>query len=124
MTDDVKRFFNNLINKVNNLYLILITDRDGVPLLRVSHNKNMDLALFPTLIPTFTTSSDQATKLGLGRNRTIISIYSNYQVVQMNKLPLIVTCIGNENCNIGHILALEKQIDNYLDELKFAVTES
>lgn len=40
----------------------------------------MDFALMPSFIPTFTTACDQASKLGLGRNKTIISMYSNYQV--------------------------------------------
>lgn len=42
----------------------------------------------------------------------------------MNKLPLIVTFIGTEDCNTGHILALSNQIDNYLDEIKQTVTEA
>lgn len=42
----------------------------------------------------------------------------------MNKLPLIITFIGSDNCNIGHILALESQIDGYLDDVKLAVTEA
>lgn len=35
----------------------------------------------------------------------------------MNKLPLIVTFIGDENCNVGHILAIESEIDPYLEEI-------
>lgn len=68
--------------RVSGLYVIQITDRDGVPLLRVnqSKEKNVDFALMPSFIPTFTTACDQASKLGLGRNKTIISMYSNYQV--------------------------------------------
>lgn len=46
------------------------------------------------------------------------------QVIQLNKLPLIVTFIGNANCNTGHILALDSQIDGYLDEIKQTVTEA
>lgn len=42
----------------------------------------------------------------------------------MNKLPLIVTFIGSETCNTGHILALESQIDSYLDDVKQAVIEA
>lgn len=42
----------------------------------------------------------------------------------MNKLPLIVTFVGTENCNTGHILSLEEEMDTYLEELKLAVTES
>ncbi|KAH8409318.1 hypothetical protein KR222_000190 [Zaprionus bogoriensis] len=125
MSDDIKKYFNGLLHKVSGLYVIQITDRDGVPLLRVSHSqeKNVDFALMPSFIPTFTTACDQASKLGLGRNKTIISMYSNYQVVQMNKLPLILTFVGAEDCNTGHILALEHQVDGYLEDIKLAVTE-
>lgn len=35
----------------------------------------------------------------------------------MNKLPLIVTFIGDESCNVGHILAIESEIDPYLEEI-------
>ncbi|KAL7738994.1 hypothetical protein ACLKA6_014988 [Drosophila palustris] len=126
MSDDIKKYFNGLLHKVSGLYVIQITDRDGVPLLRVSHSqdKNVDFALMPSFIPTFTTACDQASKLGLGRNKTIISMYSNYQVVQMNKLPLILTFVGAEDCNTGHILALEHQVDGYLEDIKLAVTEA
>lgn len=126
MSDDIKKYFNSLLHKVSGLYVIQITDRDGVPLLRVSHfqEKNVDFALMPSFIPTFTTACDQASKLGLGRNKTIISMYSNYQVVQMNKLPLILTFVGSEDCNTGHILALEHQVDGYLEDIKLAVTEA
>lgn len=42
----------------------------------------------------------------------------------MNKLPLIVTFIGTEDCNTGHILALSDQIDSYLGEIKQTVLEA
>lgn len=41
----------------------------------------------------------------------------------MNKLPLILTFVGAEDCNTGHILALEHQVDGYLEDIKLAVTE-
>ncbi|XP_017837844.1 ragulator complex protein LAMTOR3 homolog [Drosophila busckii] len=124
MSDDIKKYFNGLLHKVSGLYVIQITDRDGVPLLRVCHNqKNVDFALMPSFIPTFTAACDQASKFGLGRNKTIISMYSQYQVVQMNKLPLILTFVGAEDCNTGHILALESQVDSYLEDIILAVQE-
>lgn len=100
-------------------------------------------------------ATDQASKLGLGKNQSIVCMFSNYQVrcccmnmlctrhsesirfisffdfnffglqiIQLNKLPLIVTFIGTENCNTGHVLALGDQIDSYLDEIKQTVTEA
>lgn len=62
------------------MYVIQVTDRDGVPLLRVSQEKNVDFGSMPSVINTFTMSSDQAGKLGIGRNKTVIAMYTNYQV--------------------------------------------
>ncbi|XP_055712718.1 ragulator complex protein LAMTOR3 homolog [Phlebotomus papatasi] len=123
MTDDVKKFFTGLLHKVSGLHCIAITDRDGV-LVTVTGDRVPEPALKAPFLSTFTNATDQASKLGLGKNKNIICMYSNYQIVQMNKLPLIVTFIGNQNCNVGHILAIENQIDAYLDEIKQAVTES
>lgn len=123
----------------------MVTDRDGIPLIRVANEHAPELAMKPSFLSTFTMATDQSSKLGLGKNQTIICMYSNYQVtlfvhskvthnfdalfhllkvVQMNKLPLIVTFIGSETCNTGHILALESQIDSYLDDVKQAVIEA
>ncbi|GAB0097911.1 Ragulator complex protein LAMTOR3 homolog [Sergentomyia squamirostris] len=124
MTDDIKKFFTTLLHKVSGLHCIAITDRDGVPLVSVTGERVSDLALKATFLSTFTNATDQASKLGLGKNKNIICMYSNYQIVQMNKLPLIVTFIGNQNCNVGHILAIEHQIDVFLDDIKLAVSES
>lgn len=41
----------------------------------------------------------------------------------MNKLPLIVTFIGDDHCNVGHILAVEAEIDPYLDDIIVSVNE-
>lgn len=134
---------------------IVVTDRDGTPVIRVSSDDatpEVALATRPTFLATFTMATDQASKLGLGKNQSIVCMYSNYQVfekknltvnikhtvlfdnyvynlyrlqvIQLNKLPLIVTFIGTANCNTGHILALESQIDDYLDEIKQTVTEA
>ncbi|XP_049289728.1 ragulator complex protein LAMTOR3 homolog [Anopheles funestus] len=124
MTDDVKRFFHNIRKRVSGLNCIIITDRDGVPLMKVGDDKSLGMIMKPSFHTTFTMATEQSNKLGLGRNRNIISIYTGYQVVQMNKLPLLVTFIGTESCNIGHILALDQQIELVLDEVKVAVTET
>ncbi|XP_052862598.1 ragulator complex protein LAMTOR3 homolog [Anopheles cruzii] len=124
MTDDVKRFFLTILKRVTGLNCIIITDRDGVPLMRVGDDKSLGMIMRPAFHTTFAMATEQSNKLGLGRNRNIISIYTGYQVVQMNKLPLLVTFIGNESCNIGHILALDQQIETMLDEVKAAVTET
>ncbi|KAL9694769.1 hypothetical protein quinque_014054 [Culex quinquefasciatus] len=79
----------------------------------------------PAFLSTFTLAAEQSNKLGLGKNRNIISVYADCIVIQMNKLPFVVTFIGTENClNIGLILAMDQQIDTMLEELKTAVADS
>lgn len=73
-------YFDRFSSRVNGLHCILITDRDGVPLVRSVTERAPQLALRPNFISTFGMATDQASKLGLGRNKTIISMYSSYQV--------------------------------------------
>ncbi|XP_031624649.1 ragulator complex protein LAMTOR3 homolog [Contarinia nasturtii] len=127
MTEDIKKYFNGLIQKVSGIMCIIVTDRDGTPVISAKADDaalEIGLATKPTFLATYTMATDQAGKLGLGKNQSIVCMYSNYQIIQMNKLPLIVTFIGSEDCNTGHILALSDQIDNYLDEIKQTVIEA
>lgn len=78
----------------------------------------------PSFISTFCLAIDQGSKLGLGRTTNLICIYSQHQIVQMNKLPLIITFVASENCNTGQILALEKQLDPIVATLTLTVTEN
>ncbi|OXU30179.1 ragulator complex protein LAMTOR3-A [Nasonia vitripennis] len=124
MTADLKKFLHGLLNRVEGLHSILITDRDGVPAVFVANEKAPELAMRASFLSTFGMATDQGSKLGLGKNNTIICMYSSYQVVQMNKLPLVVSFIASHDCNTGHILDLEKKIDPVLCQLKNAVADA
>ncbi|XP_072399909.1 ragulator complex protein LAMTOR3 homolog [Diabrotica undecimpunctata] len=124
MVEEAKKYLQDILGRVNGLHCILITDRDGVRMLKVSNDKTPEQANKPNFISTFGLAIDQGSKLGLGKTTTLICTYSQFQVVQMNKLPLIVTFIASDSCNTGHILALEKQIDGIVSDLALAVTES
>lgn len=121
---ELKKFLHQLLNSVDGLHSILITDRDGVPVISVSDEKAPELAMRASFLSTFGMATDQGSKLGLGKNKTLISMYSSYQVVQMNKLPLVVSFIANNDCDTGHILSLESKIDPILQNLKNVVAEA
>lgn len=120
----MKKYLKQLLSKVDNLLCILITDRDGVPILKAVNEKCPELAMRPNFLTTFAMATDQSSKLGQGRNKTIICMYSSYQVIQMNKLPLILNFVATADCNTGHILSLEPLIEPLLGGLKGAVIES
>lgn len=77
----------------------------------------------PSFISTFGMATDQGGKLCIGKNKSVICIYSTYQVIQINKLPMVITFIALSNSNTGHILSLEDQIDPLLNDLKCAIVE-
>nr|CAD7257962.1 unnamed protein product [Timema shepardi] len=116
--------------RVDGLLCILITDRDGVPVLKgffpvsATTDKAPELAMRPNFLSTFAMATDQGGKLGLGKNKLVICSYSTYQVVQLNKLPLVVSFLGSITCNTGHILSLESHIEPLLGDLKTVVAES
>lgn len=124
MTVELKKFLLGLLSEIEGLHSILVTDRDGVPVLSVADEEAPELALKPNFLSTFAMATDQGSKLGLGKNKTVICMYSNYQVIQMNKLPLVVSFIATHNCNTGHVLSLENKIDPILSSLKNAVVEA
>jgi mitogen-activated protein kinase kinase 1 interacting protein 1 len=41
----------------------------------------------------------------------------------MNKMPLVLTFVGSETMNIGHVLAVEDEINGHLDDFKVVVSD-
>lgn len=68
---------------MNGILCIIVTDRDGTPVISVKTDDaplEIALATKPNFLATYTMATDQASKLGLGKNQSIVCMYSNYQV--------------------------------------------
>lgn len=50
--------------------------------------------------------SFQASKLELGKNKSIISCYSGHQVIQFNYFPLVITFVANGKANTGECISV------------------
>ncbi|KAK7113125.1 ragulator complex protein LAMTOR3-B-like [Littorina saxatilis] len=120
--EEVKGYLRKLMNHITGLHAIVISDRDGVPMLKVADEHAPELALRPAYLSTFSHMTDQASKMGIGNNQSIIAFYDNLQVVQMNKHPLTVTFIAETESITGEILNLELDLQDILAEL-LKVTE-
>lgn len=55
-----------------------------MPVISVADEKAPELAMRASFLSTFGMATDQGSKLGLGKNKTIICMYSSYQVKQKN----------------------------------------
>ncbi|XP_077999357.1 ragulator complex protein LAMTOR3-A-like [Glandiceps talaboti] len=121
MAEELHRYFRRLLNRVDGLHAIVVSDRDGVPVIKVAKETAPELVLRPGFLATFGMATDQGSKLGLSKNKNIICMYSTYQVVQCNKLPLVVSMVAEQDTNTGLLLNLEKDFDEVLQDLKTAI---
>ncbi|KAK2165689.1 hypothetical protein LSH36_46g01016 [Paralvinella palmiformis] len=102
---------------VDGLHAIIITDRDGVPVLKVADEHLPHAAMQPRLLATAAMAVEQANKLGVSNNKNIITVYKNHQLISINRQPLIVNMIANANANTGLILSLEADMQEPLDDI-------
>ncbi|XP_008705423.1 ragulator complex protein LAMTOR3 isoform X2 [Ursus maritimus] len=109
---------------VEGLHAIVVSDRDGVPVIKVANDSAPEHALRPGFLSTFALATDQGSKLGLSKNKSIICYYNTYQVVQFNRLPLVVSFIASSNANTGLIVSLEKELAPLFEELRQVVEVS
>ncbi|KAK7575559.1 hypothetical protein V9T40_011845 [Parthenolecanium corni] len=119
----MKKFLQQILNKVVGLHYILITDKDGVPFIKVNSSNTPDMGNRPHLLSNLAIVADQASKLGVGRTESITSVYSNYQVIQIYSSPLVVTFVADATANTGYIHGMESQLEPLLNDLKEIVVE-
>uniref|UniRef100_A0A803W782 Late endosomal/lysosomal adaptor, MAPK and MTOR activator 3 n=1 Tax=Ficedula albicollis TaxID=59894 RepID=A0A803W782_FICAL len=117
-------FFFFFFFSVEGLHAIVVSDRDGVPVIKVANDNAPEHALRPGFLSTFALATDQGSKLGLSKNKSIICYYNTYQVVQFNRLPLVVSFIASSNANTGLIVSLEKELTPLFEELRQVVEVS
>ncbi|CAO3662456.1 unnamed protein product [Rhizopus stolonifer] len=81
------------------LLLATVTDRDGVEVLKCKSENAKDDLMEPTLATTFAVTNNQASKLGLGNNQSMISVYDIYQIIQLIDTPLIINIVAEASAN-------------------------
>jgi len=121
MVEEIRKQFRHLLNMVDGLTAIIVSDRDGIPVLKVCEPATPENPMRPKLLSTFSMATEQASKLGLGANRSLVALYGAHQVVCVNHLPLIVTLIATSEANTGHIMSVAEEMKDTVAEIKQAL---
>ncbi|WAQ95192.1 LTOR3-like protein [Mya arenaria] len=116
-TEELKVYFTRLMKSVEGLMAIVITDRDGVPVFKVATDQAPDQVLKHNFLGTFGLAASQASKLGMSSNKSIVCFYEHYQVVQINKSPLLLTFIASSETSTGLLLDMDNTFTDALDDL-------
>lgn len=118
MAEELRRYFYQLMKTVEGVHAIMVTDREGVPLLQVRDETVQDYTIRANVLATSGTALEQGSKIGLGQTKTVTAMFSNHQLICFNKLPLVVTILADRQANTGHILSLEQQFCEIIDSLR------
>eukprot|EP01104_Vermistella_antarctica_P002490 TRINITY_DN1272_c0_g1_i1.p2 TRINITY_DN1272_c0_g1~~TRINITY_DN1272_c0_g1_i1.p2 ORF type:complete len:135 (+),score=21.66 TRINITY_DN1272_c0_g1_i1:624-1028(+) len=118
----IEDFLSRFLTRVPGLDAVVVSDRDGVPLVQAVAEGSSVPADIQQLAVTFAVSADQASKLNMGPNKSITSFYQDRIIVQLNHLPLVITFVGQgTTLNIGVIHSLAPDVCNALNGLRSAV---
>ncbi|XP_065051243.1 ragulator complex protein LAMTOR3-A-like [Rhopilema esculentum] len=121
MTEALHSFFHEMLERADGLLAIMVTDREGVPVIKVNQSNCPELATRGSFLATFSTATEQASKLGLSKNKNMICLYQSYQIIMFNFSPLVVTVIAKGSANTGMILSLEDEFSEILKDLSKTV---
>jgi len=110
------------MTQVPGLLAIIISDRDGVPIVRSSLPDCPEAATRPAFLSSYTGSvSEQAGKMGVGANTTLMAVYGTHQVVHMVHESLLVTLVAKSDTDTGHLTSLVDVMKPFLTDVSGAI---
>jgi len=105
-----RKFLQSILNKYNDLFAILITDRDGVIVCKVCTASSPEVSQQSRFISVFTSASKGSKKMGLGENRSIVTFYDTFQVVSIGCGAVALHFIATPEGNTGRCLRLDTEL--------------
>merc|ERR1719471_1964272 len=100
-----------LCKQTEGLRSIIVTDRDGIVILRAPDVPADDQNADQILTTIFSLTTEQTSKIQeLGQANFIMTMYDNCTCLQANHLPLVIRMIAAKNANAGALIELLPQV--------------
>jgi len=109
--EDVRKLLMTYVKEVDGMLGIVLCDRDGIPIVRCTVEDCPEPATRPDFLSTHASATEQAGKMGLGANQTIMAVYQNYQVIHIIYEGVVITVIATAD-------AILNELRNAADALK------
>ena len=79
----------------------MLSDSDGVPLMKAQHPNTPEPALRPFFLSLASSFAEQVEKLRIGHLRNLIVSYDSYQVIYINVNPVYIAIIATNDAQTG-----------------------
>lgn len=116
--DLIRKHITGIVQGVDGLYTVIITDRDGVPLFKMSVDHAPEVPIRPHMLAMHGLALEQSAKMGLGEVKHVACVYNQYQLVLLNYGPLLVTLIGSAEANTGLMIGLHTELEPIVRQLQ------
>lgn len=122
--EELRKHLSSYLSVVPGLLGIVLSDREGVLMLRANLPECPEHSTKPAFLMSYAGSSqEQAGKLGLGMNTSLVAVYASHQVLHFTHQSVIVTLIAASNANTGHLTSLVKSMQPFLTDISNTVAE-
>mmetsp|Transcript_45150 Transcript_45150/g.97993 ORF Transcript_45150/g.97993 Transcript_45150/m.97993 type:complete len:132 (+) Transcript_45150:40-435(+) len=112
----IQPYLSALCDRVAGLQTIIVTDRDGVVILRAPEQAIDDHRNEQIMTTIFSLTTDQTSKIkALGQANHILTFYDTCICLQANHLPLVITLKASLTANPGELLDLLPDLKKALD---------
>merc|ERR1719316_1112207 len=102
---------------------IIVTDRDGIVVLRAPESSAEDQNGEQILTTIFSLTTEQTSKIQeLGQANFILSTYDTCMCLQANHLPLVIRMIAAKTANAGALVELLPHVKAMLGPTKDVIT--
>eukprot|EP00308_Calcidiscus_leptoporus_P026362 CAMPEP_0119400370 /NCGR_PEP_ID=MMETSP1334-20130426/141830_1 /TAXON_ID=127549 /ORGANISM="Calcidiscus leptoporus, Strain RCC1130" /LENGTH=129 /DNA_ID=CAMNT_0007424275 /DNA_START=16 /DNA_END=405 /DNA_ORIENTATION=+ len=91
-----------VLQSLHELKVMLVCDHEGVVLLRAG-DEVFEPAL-QRMAVVFAQTTEQANKLGLGRNKYVVAFHESSVFVNVSLSPLVLTLMADAGANLGLLL--------------------
>ena len=99
--EELKKHLQSYLTPESGLVGVVLSDREGVPLVRVTGEACPDAVTRTSFLSSFAgTSQEVGGKLGLGTNNTLVAVYGQYQVLTHWKYSMPVS--NPTRCQVVH----------------------
>ena len=100
--EELRQHLSSHLTPESGLVGLVVSDSDGVPLVRASTAQCPESVTRPAFLAAFAGSSQEVGgKLGLGANTSLVAVYGQYQVIHHQHSQVILTMVAKSEANTG-----------------------
>lgn len=121
--DELKQLLNDYIVSVPGILGIILSDKEGIPIIRCKVDDCPESALKAQFISAHCTAAEQANKLGMGSNETIMAVYKNYQVLHMNHAGIVISVIATADAILNEVKSAAEKMKPLVQDISVAVID-